>query len=101
MVSIEEFQKMMKRIYFSRDSKRGALETYMWLKEEVDELWEAAQKGERRALEEEFSDVIAWLASLANVLDIDLEKATLNKYDNRCPKCGSSPCECIFHMKRC
>ena len=100
MVSIKEFQNMMKRIYFSRDTKRGALETYMWLKEEVDELWEAAQKGKRRALEEEFSDVIAWLASLANVLNVDLEKATLNKYDNCCPKCHSSPCECLFYTKK-
>jgi len=47
-------------------------------------------------LQEEFADVIAWLASLANITGIDLEKAALKKYDNKCPKCGHSPCECTF-----
>jgi NTP pyrophosphatase (non-canonical NTP hydrolase) len=39
---------------------------------------------------------LAWLASLANVVDIDLEKAALSKYPNKCPKCGLSPCSCKF-----
>lgn len=95
-MSITEFQNMMRRVYFQKDSERGADGTYKWLKEEVDELGEAMQKADKKALEDEFADVIAWLASLANVLGIDLEKATLRKYANRCPKCRSSPCECAF-----
>jgi NTP pyrophosphatase (non-canonical NTP hydrolase) len=47
-------------------------------------------------MEEEFADVIAWLASLANVLNIDLEEEALTKYDNRCPKCRRTPCRCTF-----
>lgn len=99
MVSIRDFQSMMHRIYFHRDSERQADGTFRWLKEEVDELGEAMQNANKRALEDEFADVIAWLASLANVLKIDLEKATLRKYSNLCPKCGSSPCKCIFKTK--
>jgi len=86
---------MMGHIYFHRDSGRGVEGTYRWLREEVDELGEAMQNADRKALEDEFADVIAWLASLANVLKIDLEKAALRKYDNHCPKCGSSPCTCL------
>ncbi|MDH5447525.1 MAG: nucleotide pyrophosphohydrolase [Candidatus Bathyarchaeota archaeon] len=93
---VREFQKIMRRIYFHRDSERGAEGTYRWLKQEVDELGEAMQNSNKKALEDEFADVIAWLVSLANVLKIDLEKATLRKYDNCCPKCLSSPCECAF-----
>jgi len=51
---------------------------------------------DKKALENEFADVIAWLASLANVTNVDLEKATLSKYDDKCPKCGHSPCKCTF-----
>lgn len=83
-------------IYFHRDSERGAEGSHRWLKEEVDELGKAMQNADRRLLEDEFADVIAWLASLANILKIDLEKAALRKYDNCCPKCQASPCKCTF-----
>ena len=91
---IREFQHMMKRIYFQRDSQRGKLGTYDWLKEEVEELREALGKNDRKALENEFADVLAWLASLANVVEVELEKATTSKYDNSCPRCRKATCEC-------
>ena len=97
---VHEIQNMMRRIYFRRDSKRGAEGTYRWLREEIDELGEAMQNSNKKALEDEFADVIAWLASLANILKIDLEKATLRKYNNCCPKCLSSPCECAVINKK-
>jgi len=93
---IQEFQEMMKRIYFHRDSKRGITGTYEWLIEELEELGEALQGQNRKALEDEFADVIAWLASLANLTGVDLERAALNKYRGKCPKCKSSPCGCTF-----
>ena len=93
---VREFQEMMRRIYFHRDSRRGVAGTYDWLVDEVEELGEALKTDDKKALEDEFADVIAWLASLANVTNVDLEKAALNKYDNKCPKCGHSPCQCTF-----
>jgi NTP pyrophosphatase (non-canonical NTP hydrolase) len=95
-VHISEFQKMMRQLYFERDSERGVKGTLDWLEEEVDELIEALEEGDMKAAEKEFADVLAWLASLANVVDIDLEKAALSKYPNKCPKCGLSPCSCKF-----
>jgi len=95
-VHICEFQKMMRRIYFHRDSKRGIEGTFSWLVDEMKELGEALKTDDKKALENEFADVIAWLASLANVTNVDFEKAALNKYDNKCPKCGHSPCQCTF-----
>ncbi|MEM3641956.1 MAG: MazG nucleotide pyrophosphohydrolase domain-containing protein [Candidatus Bathyarchaeia archaeon] len=91
-----EFQRMMYRLYFHKDSKRGAIQTYNWLVDEIKELGEALKTNDKKALENEFADVIAWLASLANVLNVDLEKAAFNKYENLCPKCKSSPCRCPF-----
>jgi NTP pyrophosphatase (non-canonical NTP hydrolase) len=87
---------MMRRIYFHRDFERGVAGTFDWLVDEVKELGEASKADDKKALENEFADVIAWLASLANVTNVDLEKAALNKYDNKCPKCGHSPCQCTF-----
>ena len=70
-----EFQEMMGRLYFHRDSERGTKGTYDWLADELKELWEALEEGDKEAAEKEFADVIAWLASLANITGIDLESS--------------------------
>jgi NTP pyrophosphatase (non-canonical NTP hydrolase) len=91
---LHEFQGMMRRIYFHKDSKRGAKGTYEWLVDEVEELEEALRDKDKEALEDEFADVLAWLASLANVVNVDLEKSAQTKYNNKCPKCQETPCAC-------
>ena len=95
-VHIHEFQEMMKRLYFHRDSERGVKGTYDWLVNELRELGEALEEKDKEAVEKEFADVIAWLASLANISGIDLERAAVNKYSGKCPKCQRSPCQCTF-----
>ncbi len=91
---VYKFQEMMRRIYFYRDSERGKEGTYDWLVEEVEELGEALKEDNKKNIEEEFADVLAWLASLANVVNIDLDKAAITKYKNKCPKCIQVPCKC-------
>ena len=93
---IHEFQEMMRQLYFHRDAKRGIKGTFDWLVDEVEELREALEKDDKKETEKEFADVIAWLASLANITDIDLEKAALGKYPGKCPKCQHAPCQCTF-----
>ena len=93
---IHEFQEMMKQLYFERDSQRGVEGTFNWLVDEVHELGDELKGSDQEATEKEFADVIAWLASLANIMGIDLEKAALNKYPHKCPKCQGSPCKCTF-----
>ena len=93
---IYEFQEMMRRLYFHRDAERGVKGTYNWLADELEELGEALKGEHMEAIEEEFADVIAWLASLANITGIDLESAALKKYDGKCPKCRQTPCQCTF-----
>jgi NTP pyrophosphatase (non-canonical NTP hydrolase) len=91
-----EFQEMMKRLYFHRDSERGVKGTYEWLVDEVKELGETLEEKDKEAAEKECADVFAWLASLANITGINLERATVNKYSGKCPKCQKSPCQCTF-----
>ena len=93
---ISEFQEMMRTLYFHRDSERGVKGTYDWLVDEVEELREALEEGDKDSIGKESADVIAWLASLANITGIDLEKAALEKYNGRCQKCQYSPCQCTF-----
>src|SRR4030066_703517 len=93
---VREFQEMMRRIYFHRDSERGTTGTSNCLAEEVEELGVALKEQDQKALMNEFADVLAWLASLANVVGIDLERAATSKYNSRGPKCCKSPCGCPF-----
>ncbi|HEX6131547.1 MAG TPA: MazG nucleotide pyrophosphohydrolase domain-containing protein [Actinomycetota bacterium] len=79
--------------YLERDAARGVDATFRWLTEEVGELARAIRTGDRANLEHEFGDVLAWTASLANLLGVDLEAAA-GRYADGCPKCGSSPCRC-------
>ena len=91
---IADMQALMRDLYGARDEARGAERTFLWLVEEVGELAQALRGKGRHTKEEEFADVLAWLASLANVAGVDLEKALLAKYPMRCPRCGAMPCAC-------
>ena len=93
---IRAFQELMRQLYFHRDTERGVKGTYEWLADELEELREALEGNDKEATEKEFADVIAWLASLANMTGIDLETAALKKYDGKCPKCQRAPCQCTF-----
>ena len=42
----------------------------------------------------EFADVLAWLATLANAVHVDLESAASEKYGAGCPGCHRIPCIC-------
>jgi NTP pyrophosphatase (non-canonical NTP hydrolase) len=83
-ITLREVQELMRQHYFERDSRRGVYATFTWLVEEVGELAEAILNNGKGA-EEEIADVLAWLASLANLLNIDLEKAFKMKYLNPSP----------------
>jgi NTP pyrophosphatase (non-canonical NTP hydrolase) len=92
-MDLEGLQAAMRATYGDRDAARGVDATFRWLTEEVGELARAIRTGDRDNLELEFSDVAAWLASLANLLDVDLDTAVA-RYDEGCPKCHRRPCEC-------
>ena len=94
-MEIAALQGLMGDMYAGRDRGRGVDATFRWLTEEVGELARAIRKGDPDELSHEFGDVVAWTASLANLLDVDLERAVA-RYANGCPKCGRTPCECPF-----
>ena len=91
---LTEFQAKMRETYLERDASRGLWGTYVWLLEEVAELGNAMLGGRKDRLEEEAADVLAWLSSLCNLTEVDLEEAAMKRYGSGCPKCGASPCRC-------
>ena len=93
-MKISEFQQMMKELYFERDKKRGVSKTFCWLVEEIGELAKGINK--KTDVGQEFADVLAWLCSVANLFEIDLEKVAMDKYNYFCPKCKKNPCKCEF-----
>ena len=84
-MAIRDFQQLIRDRYYATDSARGAAGTFLWFSEEVGELAHALgrlEKGtpDRANLDEEFADVMARLATLANIAGVDLERAIHAKY---------------------
>ena len=87
---VREFQDLIARKYKERDQERGVSRTFLWFIEEVGELATALATADKENTEEEFADVLAWLCTLANITDIDLEKAC-TKYTEGRNKKGFKP----------
>lgn len=82
-MDIGAFQRMINERYGTRDRQRGTPATFMWLIEEVGELATALAGNDAANKEEEFADVLAWLFTLANINDVDMEKAIQKYTSNR------------------
>ena len=92
-VNISQLQDIIERTYGERDRARGVPSTVAWLAEEVGELAQAVRKGNLAQQEHEFGDVLAWVATLANQMGVDLDKCVA-RYANGCPTCSALPCTC-------
>ncbi len=79
-MELRDIQEYMRRQFYERDRARGLYATFTWLVEEVGELAEALLSGDKTRIEEEIADVLAWTISIANLLDIDVERALERKY---------------------
>lgn len=81
-MELAELQRLMDALYGEADRERGIPSTVAWLAEELGELAQAVRKGTREQQVHEFGDVLAWLASLANQMDITLDEAMQRYVDN-------------------
>ena len=108
-VSFESFQRLIREMYYEKDVARGIPATFLWLTEEFGELASALRETSdeeksrvpedefakrRENLQQEFADVLAWLATIANVAGVDLGQAINQKYGSGCPGCQCFACEC-------
>ena len=82
-MELNELQDLMENLYGLEDKNRGLPSTVAWLCEEVGELAQAVRKGSREEQLHELADVLAWLASLANQLDLSLDMAMQRYVENQ------------------
>ena len=81
-MELNELQDLMENLYGREDRSRGLPSTVAWLCEEVGELAQAVRKGSREDQLHELADVLAWLASLSNQLDLSLDMAMQRYVEN-------------------
>ncbi|MEN6498622.1 MAG: MazG nucleotide pyrophosphohydrolase domain-containing protein [Thermoguttaceae bacterium] len=93
-ITLSDFQKLIRDMYLRKDVARGVDGTFMWLMEEIGELASALRSGTHEERTAEFADVLAWLATIANVAGVDLNEAVAQKYGTGCPGCGKFICTC-------
>ena len=93
-MTLAQLQELIRVMYSSKDEARGVDGTFMWLMEEVGELASALRSGTHDERMGEFADVLAWLATIANVAGVDLSAAVAQKYGAGCPGCGLFVCTC-------
>ena len=92
-MDLAELQDVIERTFGDRDRARGVSASVAWLAEEVGELAQAVRKGTHDQQVHEFGDVIAWVATLANQMGVDLTES-VQRYAQGCPRCNSIPCAC-------
>jgi NTP pyrophosphatase (non-canonical NTP hydrolase) len=74
-MEISALQKIVKERYFKTDNARGIYHTALWFHEEVGELSSSIASGDKQNAKEEFADVLMWLLTLANLMEVDMEEA--------------------------
>src|SRR4029079_6366373 len=90
LVHLDEFQHVIEATFGERDRARGVPSSVAWLAEEVGEFAQEWRNVSHEQQVHEFGDVLAWLTSLANQLDVDLTEAAA-RYANGCPRSGAKP----------
>ena len=92
-MELGELQAGIEATFGERDRARGVDGTFRWFVEEVGEVARALRDRDPALLEHEVGDALAWLASVANVAGVDLERAAA-RFAAGCPRCRARPCVC-------
>jgi NTP pyrophosphatase (non-canonical NTP hydrolase) len=82
-MEISALQALIKERYFKTDNERGIFHTALWFHEEVGELSSAIASGDKENAKEEFADVLMWLMTLANLMEVDMEDAVESYLNNK------------------
>jgi NTP pyrophosphatase (non-canonical NTP hydrolase) len=81
-MEISALQKIVRDRYFETDNERGIYHTALWFHEEVGELSAAIAGGDNHNAKEELGDVLMWLLTLANLLNVDMEEVIKEYLNN-------------------
>lgn len=95
----------MHEVYGANNRNAGIYFAICRLNEEIDEAKAAHYLDEisnpnitlpmrRMNIAREFADVLAWIFSIAAMLDLNLGSAIQERYGGSCSRCTKRPCEC-------
>ncbi|MFO7777041.1 MAG: MazG nucleotide pyrophosphohydrolase domain-containing protein [Nitriliruptoraceae bacterium] len=93
-MDLAALQATIRDTYGVQDRARGVDATFGWFIEEVGELSRAIRREGHHERVIEFTDVLAWLISLADLCEVDLGTEAAARYGAGCPKCHQRPCDC-------
>ena len=96
-MDLARLQGVIRATYGEQDRARGVDGTFAWFIEEVGELSRAIRREGHDEQVIEFTDVLAWLVSLADLCGVDLASEVAARYGDGCPKCHQRPCGCGAH----
>ena len=92
-MDLADLQATIRATYGDQDRARGVDGTFAWFVEEVGELSRAIRRQGHDERVVEFSDVLAWLVTLADLCEVNMAEAAA-RYRDGCPKCQAIPCRC-------
>ncbi|WP_336518011.1 MazG nucleotide pyrophosphohydrolase domain-containing protein [Pollutibacter soli] len=81
-MEISALQQIVRDRYFKTDNDRGIYHTALWFHEEVGELSAAIASGDIPNAKEELGDVLMWLLTLANLMNIDMDEVVKDYLNN-------------------
>ena len=93
-ISLEGFQELIRRMYFEKDAARRNRRDIHVADGRSRRIGCGVRNGSHEERLLEFADVLAWLATIANVAGVDLGEAVRRKYGAGCPGCGQFVCRC-------
>ena len=94
-MTLAELQQLIFAQFGAKDGRRGATAPSCGSWKRSGSSAAALRGGHtQEELAAEFADVLAWLATLANIAGVDLDAAVAAKYAAGCPGCGHTPCDC-------
>lgn len=102
--SLRNWQEHLANVYGPTNAEKGmwyvmtrlAIETNELVAEE-DRVPMSTPDDIRRNYALEVADTMAWTMAAATLLGVDLQEASLERFGNGCPACGSVPCRCARH----
>jgi len=102
--NLRQWQLHLDNLYGEPNRAKGIWFATTRLAVETNELVSAEDSIRHMTIEEakntythELADSLAWTIAIANILGVDLQKATEDRFGNGCNNCGSVPCRCSRH----
>jgi len=89
-----QWQTMFADIYGRVNRVAGMEKCWLHVHEELGEISQAFRLKQQKPLRDEIADVFAWIVAFCNRMKIDIGKAIVDEYPEKCDICGKDKCCC-------